>query len=67
MGKYAVIQNGEVVNVIVAEPDFAIEGAVLVEIALDSLVSIGWAHAGGEFTAPQEPTPSSGTMPITEL
>lgn len=76
MAKFAVIENNTVVNVIVADAGFLLDGFVLVELAGDSLVSPGWGYQDGEFIAAPEPevvphdvlpTPPSGTIPVTEF
>jgi hypothetical protein len=50
--KYAIIENGTVVNVVLADAQFALTNG-WVECQDD--VEIGWTHADGVFTAPSEP------------
>ncbi len=73
MNKFAVIEDGVVTNVILANSEFEIEGAMLVTLADDSVVSVGWTYQGDEFIAPivetvsASPTPPEGALPVTEL
>jgi len=54
MTKYAIIEAGVVVNIIIADASFAESvGAVRTETA-----GIGWSYANGVFTAPAAPAPS---------
>lgn len=55
--KYAVIDKGVVVNIIIAQPGSAAlpSGAVNIESVSPS-PSIGWTYNGGVFTAPVVPT-----------
>lgn len=54
MTKFAIVENGVVVNVIVADADFAAEiGAIPCSNA-----GVGWAHVGGVFSAPPAPHPT---------
>lgn len=60
----ALIEDGVVVNVVEALPE-EIDGVVIVDLAGYPDVHIGWAFAGGEFTAPPaqpEPVPAEVTM-----
>ncbi len=54
---YAIVENGIVINTVIAEPDFAAEHAC---IECPSEAGIGWGYANGVFTAPPvvEPTPA---------
>jgi len=47
--KYAVIENGKVVNIVLAEPDFALAQG-WVECGY---VDKGWSYDGSVFTAPE--------------
>ena len=54
MDKYAIIEAGVVVNIIIADESFAESvGAVRTDTA-----GIGWSFANGVFTAPAAPAPS---------
>lgn len=61
MPKYAVIENGLVVNTVAAEPDYAASQGW---IAFDDEVGIGWGYANGAFIdtrvipPPIEPPPA---------
>jgi hypothetical protein len=59
--RYAVIQNGVVVNIILADPSFALPGYTLVQLADDSPVGIGWLYDGANFTQPVPPSPAPFT------
>lgn len=48
--RYAVIENGIVVNVIVADADYAFQNNL---VTCDS-AGPGWSYVNGEFTAPQQ-------------
>ena len=56
--RVALIENGLVINVILADnsyhPDAGVEAIALPD---NSPIGEGWAYANGEFTAPQPPTP----------
>lgn len=53
MSNYAIIENSIVTNIIVSDAAFAASiGAVPAQGA-----GIGWAYAGGVFTAPEAPAP----------
>jgi len=79
MARFAVIENTEVRNVILANTGFELDGAVLVELDEDSMVSPGWMYQDGIFVEPvqpepepepepqQSPTPPSGEIPVTEF
>jgi hypothetical protein len=73
MARFAVIENNEVVNVILAEAGFVLAGVEMVEVSDESMVSAGWAYQSGEFVAhpeperPAGPTAPSGTLPVTEV
>ncbi|WJY13595.1 hypothetical protein PCO82_13575 [Pectobacteriaceae bacterium CE90] len=47
-GKYAVIKNGVVENIIVADADYKIDGCELIEYA-DQPISIGDKYQDGKF------------------
>jgi hypothetical protein len=59
--RYAVIQNGIVVNIILADPSFVLPGYTLVQLPDDSLVGIGWLYDGTNFTQPVPPAPAPVT------
>lgn len=63
MAGFAIIENGVVVNMAVAEPDFA---ATQGWIAAPDGVSIGWLHENGTFTAPVAPEPSPVVQPTKD-
>jgi hypothetical protein len=77
MARFAVIENTEVKNVILANTGFELDGAVLVELDDESMVSPGWMYQDGIFVEPVQPepttepqsspTPSSGDIPVTEF
>ena len=46
MAKYAVVENGKVINTVVSEPEFAQEQGW---ISCDPLVSVGFDYINGEF------------------
>ena len=52
--KYALIENGVVVNVIVADADFA---ATIGAVELPEYAGIGWSYDGTTWTAPTPPAP----------
>lgn len=54
---YAIIENGTVVNVVVADADVAAQNGW---VLLEGSEGIGWSYANGVFTAPPvvEPTPA---------
>ena len=54
MGRYAVIENGLVVNVVVSEAALA-EGNGWVQ---SDIAGPGWRYDGAKFTAPPESPPS---------
>lgn len=53
--KYAIIENELVINIAVAEPDFA-ESQGWVELVGDA--GIGWSYINGQFIAPPQPQPT---------
>lgn len=59
MPNYAIIQNGKVVNLVVAEPDYA---ATQGWVACPDDVGIGWDYANSQFVnnrpAPQVAAPA---------
>jgi hypothetical protein len=67
MTRFAVIENNEVTNVILAEPGFTLEGVMLVEVGDESMVSPGWTYQDGVLVAPPEPEPELEPAPETEL
>lgn len=59
--KYAIIQDGKIVNLAEAEPDFAAaQGWIEYPDydANDQAISIGWSYDGTTFTPPTEEAPS---------
>lgn len=52
--KYAVIENGVVANIIVADADFA---ATIGAVELSEYADIGWTYDGTTWTAPTPPAP----------
>ena len=62
MANFAIIENGKVVNAVVAEADFAAEQGWT---ALPDGAGIGWDYVGGQFVdnrpAPEVVTPPAPT------
>lgn len=54
--RYAIINDGVVENVIVADEGFTIPGKLLVPT---ETAGPGWSYNGGEFTPPPVPTPTA--------
>ena len=50
--RYAIIENTEVINVIVADDKF-IKDTKLTAIKCDDLICVGWSYIDGEFVAPK--------------
>jgi hypothetical protein len=65
MPNYAVIENGKVVNAVVAEADYA---AVQGWIALPDGVGIDWDYVNGQFvdSRPISPEPEPAPAPTKE-
>ena len=61
--KYAIIEVGTVVNVVLADAQFALSNG-WVECPDD--VEIGWTYANGVFTAPPEPEVVAPAAPTKE-
>lgn len=58
--RYAIIEAGSVVNIVVADPDFAISKGW---IAAPEHVGIGWGYDDGDWIAPEvEPEPVTPDM-----
>ena len=57
--RYAVVKDGLVVNVILADPGFKLPGFSLLEAEKTPAVAIGWTYDGKTFRPPgeQQPTP----------
>lgn len=55
MNNYAIIENTLVINIAVADPEFAQSQGW---VACPDNVSIGWSYVNGIFIAPIPPTPS---------
>lgn len=53
VGRYAIIENGRVANIAVAEPDYA---AARGWLELPHGVGPGWLYDGQTFSSPPEPT-----------
>jgi hypothetical protein len=55
--KYAVIENGVVINIVVAEPDFAAQmgWVVIPEYVDNKAVGKDWGYDGANWIAPIEP------------
>jgi hypothetical protein len=67
MARYALIQNGTVVNVIEAEPSFSMPG--FTKVASDA-AGVGWTYANGQFTAPggeEQPLPVPASITRRQL
>ena len=68
--KHAVIKNGIIVNIVLAEPDFATQmGWVVFPDYVDNkAVGIGWGYDGSNWTEPVEinPTEESNTTTQSE-
>lgn len=61
MARYAIIENGLVVNVAVGDAEWAASvGAIQSDVA-----EIGWAYADGVFTAPPPPDPGAPPVPAS--
>lgn len=52
MERYAIIENGIVDNIVVADSEFAAEQGW---IACETDIATGWSYDGGEFSAPVVP------------
>jgi hypothetical protein len=61
--KYAIIENNTVVNVVLADAQFALSNG-WVECQND--VEIGWTYADGVFTPPPEPEVVAPPAPTKE-
>lgn len=60
---YAIIENGTVANVVVADPDVAAQNGW---VLLENSAGIGWSYANGVFTAPPVVEPASPPAPTKE-
>ena len=60
---YAIIENGIVVNVVVADADIAAQNCW---VLLEGSEGIGWKYANGVFTAPPIPEPAPAPPPPTK-
>jgi len=60
---YAKIENGVVVNVIVAEADFAAEHGL---VPLQEGSGIGWSHVDGVFVQPPAPAIEETPVDLTK-
>ncbi len=67
MGRFALVNNGTVENVIVLDADAPAfepdDGSQLVALPEDSLVGPGWGRSGDNWTAPPAPAPVA-TQPV---
>ena len=64
--KHAVIENGIIVNTVLAEPDFAQQmgWVAFPDYVEEKAVAIGWGYDGTNWIAPPEPI---NEAPIPEL
>lgn len=55
--KYAVIENGVLINIVLAEPEFASQMGWITfpEYVGEKAVAIGWQYDGSNWIAPEEP------------
>jgi hypothetical protein len=55
--KHAVIENGVIVNIVLAEPDFASQMGWIAfpDFVAEKAVGIGWSYDGTNWVAPVEP------------
>jgi hypothetical protein len=62
MQNFAIIENGKIVNAVVAEADYAAEQGW---VALPDAVSIGWDYINGQFVdnRPVAPAPEPAPAP----
>lgn len=51
--RYAIVQNGVVLNVVVSKEDYAISNG-WIEVMEDVPVEIGWIYSEGLFSNPNE-------------
>lgn len=67
--KHAVIENGVVVNVVEAEPDFALQMGWIVypDYVENEAVGIGWQYDGTNWTKPAEITPEMMTEDTQQI
>lgn len=62
VNKYAVIKNGTVENIIVAQNGFKLDGYDLIEIQEEQKVNIGDSWDGSNFIPTLEPEPHLPTL-----
>ncbi len=60
MAKYAVIENGNIVNIVLAEPEYA-SAQGWVELPEDA--GVGWSYVDGKFVD-LRPTPEPAPAPL---
>lgn len=64
--RYAIVEEGKVVNTLIAEQDF-IDAHYPSAIAVDDSVNVGWLYEAGEFVKPAdiliEPNPNTPNKP----
>jgi hypothetical protein len=64
MAKYAVIENGNIVNIVLAEPEYASEQNW---VESPEEVSIGWSYVDGKFVDFRPaPEPAPAPLPPTK-
>lgn len=56
--RWALVENGKVVNVVVADGDYQAPTGVTAVDATDSRVGPGWTYDGNAFAPPPEPEPT---------
>jgi len=61
--KYAIIENGTVVNVVLADAQFALSNGW---VECPDVVEIGWTYADGVFTVPVVVEPTAPPAPTKE-
>ena len=61
--RYAVVENGEVINLVISDPDFA---ATQGWVGVTGSESIGWKYENGAFIAPDQVVPEPAPTPTKE-
>lgn len=61
--RYAVVENGEVINLVISDPDFA---ATQGWVGVTGSESIGWKYENGAFIAPDPVVPEPAPAPTKE-
>lgn len=65
--KYAVIKNGVLINIVLAEPEFASQMGWITfpEYVGEKAVAIGWQYDGSNWIAPEEATNTDESTQVT--